>query len=56
MQVGLQLVKAEAEAEARREALQCAWCGGWVKEDDKRLQDTHNETRDARGGSYRYRK
>ena len=59
MQVGLQL--AEAEAEARRLSelsgwLQCAWCEGWVKEDDTRLIDTQQEAFDARGCSYRYRK
>ena len=31
---------------------QCAWCHGWIKTEDPRLESTYQEAFDARGCSY----
>ena len=53
--MGADLAAAQEETRRQEELkgwLQCAWCQGWVKEDDSRLLDTYQEAFDARGCSY----
>merc|ERR1719481_2144954 len=54
-QVGKELDAKEAERKRLKELenwYQCAWCHGWIKTEDPRLESTYQEAFDARGCSY----